>query len=113
MVDLGKTAGTTLAGVLLGVIAKLVHGRRSTNRRIKGIEATLNKIQADRAVKYQEFTQHRDSMTDAIAGLRDSVDRVDSKIDAVGDKINEKLDTTAEAVAFIRGRMEGERDGRS
>lgn len=113
LVNLGTPATTGLLGVIAGIVAKLIHGRRSTNRRIKAIENTVNEIQADRAVKYQEFNSHRNTVTDAIAGLRDSVDRVDSKIDAVGEKINEKLDTTAEAVAFIRGRMEGERDGRS
>lgn len=106
MVDLGKTAGTTLAGVLLGVIAKLVHGRRSTSRRIKGIEATLNEIQSDRAITKQDFEHHRSAVTDSIAGLRDSMDRLDAKIEAAA----QKQDEIAEAVAYIRGRLNGKHD---
>ncbi len=109
LVNLGTPATTGLLGIVAGILAKLIHGRRSTNRRIKAIEVTVNEIQADRAVKYQEFTNHRNTVTDAIAGLRESVDRVDSKVD---DAI-EKQGEIAEGVAFIRGRMEGEHDGRS
>lgn len=111
LVNLSTPATTGLLGIVAGILAKLIHGRRSTNRRIKAIETTVNEIQADRAVKYQEFTQHRDSMADAIAGLRESVDRVDTKLDATAKDINAKLDATAEGVAFIRGKMEGERHG--
>lgn len=109
LVNVGTPTATGITGFIVGVIAKLMHSRRTANRRIKNIEATVGEIQADRELKYQEFNNHRTTMNDAIAGLRDSVDRVDAKVEG----INAKLDTTAEGVAFIRGKMEGERDGRS
>ena len=106
MVDLGKTAGTTLAGVLLGVIAKLIHGRRSTARRIKGIEATLNEMQSDRALTKQDFEHHRAVMTDSIAGLRASVDKLDAKFETAA----KKQDEISDAVSYIRGQLEGKKD---
>lgn len=111
MVNIGPPATAGVLGVIAGIVAKLIHGRRSTNRRVKGIEASIAEMRADQAVKYEEFRNHRDHMTDAIIALRESVDRVDSKVDGAATSINEKLDATAEGVAYIRGQL-SERGGR-
>lgn len=106
-IEVGKAAGTGIGGVLIGFIGSLVRARKSANRRIKHIEEAVAVIQADRTAKYGEFQTHRTDMADAIAGLRDSVERVDSKVDsAVG-----KQAEIAENVAYIRGLIE--RNGHS
>lgn len=110
-VEIGKAAGTGIGGVLIGFIGSIIRSRKSASRRIKHIEQQIDVIQADRAVKYGEFQEHRSNMNDAIAGLRDSLERVDQKIDTTADKLGDKLDTAAENVAYIRGLIE--RNGKS
>lgn len=106
LVDLGKAAGTGIAGALLGVIGTILRSRRSTARRIKGIEATVTEIKSEQAMKNQEHDHHRGVVTDAIAGLRDSVDKLDAKLESA----SQKQDEIAEAVAYIRGRLNGKHD---
>jgi hypothetical protein len=45
-------------------------------------------------------------VTDAIAGLRDSVDKLDAKVESA----SQKQDEIAEAVAYIRGRLNRKHD---
>lgn len=100
--EVGKVAGTGVGGILFGFIGSMLKARKSANRRIKNIEERVEVIQADRATKYGEFQNHRSDMADAIAGLRDSVERVDAKVDAAVGKQSE----IAENVAYIRGLIE-------
>ncbi len=106
-IEVGKAAGTGLGGVLVGFVANLIRSRKNANRRIKNIEHQVEEIQSDRAAKYMEFQSHRADMVDAVAGLRDSVERVDAKVDAATHKQSE----IAENVAYIRGLIE--RNGKS
>ncbi len=88
IVEVGSTAG---AGFLAGVVAKYLAAKQSTNNRLKSIEKTLD----DRVTK-AEFNDHRAAIKGLITDLN-----------AKADKIDQKLDTTAEALQFIRGQLNG------
>jgi len=99
IIDIGKTAGTGIGGVVAGIAVKMWHSRKDVSGRLKRVEGKLDEMQEDRARIGQDLINHREEIWKAINTINASVARMDAK-----------LDQTAETLQFIRGRLNGKAD---